>query len=63
MAQAISQSRRLRTHQPWGLAAVRAPVERRFAHLENWRVLAKSAPTRASPVGALLVLTDQEVDR
>jgi hypothetical protein len=28
------------------LAAVRAPVEHGFAHLKNWRVLGRSAPTR-----------------
>lgn len=48
------------------LAAVRAPVEHGFAHLKNWRVLAK---VRTNPkwatalVRALLVLTNREVSR
>lgn len=48
------------------LAAVRAPVEHGFAHLENWRVLGKvrTDPKRATAlVRALLVLTNREVAR
>ncbi|WP_406438033.1 hypothetical protein OHB00_26065 [Streptomyces sp. NBC_00631] len=48
------------------LAAVRAPVEHGFAHLENWRVLGK---VRTDPAWAtalvrpLLVLTNREISR
>lgn len=48
------------------LAAVRAPVEHGFAHLENWRVLVKvrTDPAWATTlVRALLVLTNREVSR
>ncbi|WP_420712135.1 transposase family protein [Streptomyces sp. DSM 15324] len=48
------------------LAAVRAPVEHGFAHLKNWRVLAKvrTDPKRATDlIRALLVLTNREVSR
>ncbi|WP_030689272.1 transposase family protein [Streptomyces sp. NRRL B-1347] len=48
------------------LAAVRAPVEHGFAHLKNWRVLAKvrTDPKWATAlVRALLVLTGREVTR
>ncbi|MFI7336398.1 transposase family protein [Streptomyces sp. NPDC050085] len=48
------------------LAAVRAPVEHGFAHLENWRVLGKvrTAPAWVTAlVRALLVLTNREVAR
>ncbi|MEV7777071.1 hypothetical protein [Kitasatospora sp. NPDC088351] len=48
------------------LAAGRAPAERGFAHLENWRILTKlrTAPARATQLlRALLVLTNLEVAR
>ncbi|MEU7062050.1 transposase family protein [Streptomyces sp. NPDC046197] len=48
------------------LAAVRPPVEHGFAHLKNWRVLAKvrTDPRWATAlVRALLVLTNREVSR
>jgi hypothetical protein len=48
------------------LAAVRAPVERGFAHLKNWRVLGKvrTDPKWATALmRAPLVLTDREVAR
>jgi len=46
------------------LAAVRAPVEHGFAHLQNWRVLGKvrTDPKWATAlVRGLLVLTHHEV--
>ncbi|MEW2489270.1 transposase family protein [Streptomyces sp. NPDC048411] len=49
-----------------GLAAGRAPVEHRFAHLKNWRILDKlrTDPARATHLlCALFVLTDFEVNR
>ncbi|WP_328663784.1 transposase family protein [Streptomyces sp. NBC_00328] len=45
------------------LAAGRAPVERGFAHLKNWRILTKlrTDPARATHLlRALLVLTNIE---
>jgi hypothetical protein len=48
------------------LAAVRAPVEHGFAHLKNWRTLAKvrTDPRWATAlVRALLVLTNREIAR
>ncbi|MFD4523926.1 transposase family protein [Streptomyces sp. NPDC058470] len=48
------------------LAAGRAPVERGFAHLKNWRTLTKlrNDPARATHLlRALLVLTNIEVSR
>ncbi|WSZ44746.1 transposase family protein [Streptomyces sp. NBC_00868] len=48
------------------LAVGRAPVEHGFAHLKNWRILAKlrSDPARATRLlRALLVLTNLEVNR
>ncbi|WUT49323.1 hypothetical protein OG929_43090 [Streptomyces pseudovenezuelae] len=48
------------------LAAVRAPVERGFAHVKTWRVLGKvrTDPKWATAlVRALLVLTNREVSR
>jgi hypothetical protein len=48
------------------LAAGRAPVEHGFAHLKNWRILAKlrTDPTRATHLlRALLVLTNLEINR
>ncbi|MFJ4707659.1 transposase family protein [Streptomyces anulatus] len=48
------------------LAVVRAPVEHGFAHLKNWRILAKlrADPAHATQLlRALLVLTNLEVDR
>ncbi|OWA04553.1 hypothetical protein B9W62_27370 [Streptomyces sp. CS113] len=48
------------------LAAVRAPVEHGFAHLQNWRVLTKVRTDPKWPTSlarALLVLTNREVAR
>lgn len=48
------------------LAAGRAPVEHGFAHLKNWRILAKlrTDPARATHLlRALLVLTNLDVNR
>jgi hypothetical protein len=48
------------------LATGRAPVEREFAHLKNWRTLTKlrTDPARATHLlRALLVLTNLEVNR
>ncbi|MEU5364219.1 polysaccharide lyase family 8 super-sandwich domain-containing protein [Streptomyces sp. NPDC005925] len=48
------------------LAVGRAPVERGFAHLKNWRILAKlrTDPSSATQLlRALLVLTNLEVNR
>ncbi|MFD5042236.1 transposase family protein [Streptomyces sp. NPDC058377] len=48
------------------LAIGRAPVEHGFAHLKNWRILAKlrTDPARATQLlRALLVLTNLEVSR
>ncbi|MFJ5834609.1 transposase family protein [Streptomyces sp. NPDC093089] len=48
------------------LAVGRAPVERGFAHLKNWRILTKlrTDPAHATQLlRALLVLTNLEVDR
>ncbi len=48
------------------LAVGRAPVERGFAHLKNWRILTKlrTDPARATQLlRALLVLTNLEVNR
>ncbi|PJM98628.1 hypothetical protein CG740_34905 [Streptomyces sp. CB01201] len=48
------------------LAVGRAPVEHGFAHLKNWRILAKlrTDPARATRLlCALLVLTNLEVNR
>ncbi|MDO0930378.1 transposase family protein [Streptomyces sp. DG2A-72] len=48
------------------LAVGRAPVEHSFAHLKNWRTLAKlrTDPTHATHLlRALLVLTNLEINR
>ncbi|GAA2557563.1 hypothetical protein GCM10010423_69050 [Streptomyces levis] len=47
------------------MGAARAPVEHGFAHLKNWRILAKvrTDPRWATAlVGALLVLTNRKVN-
>lgn len=47
------------------LAVARAPVGHGFAHLKNWRFLAKvrTGPRATALIGALLVLTNRIVAR
>ncbi|MEV6058014.1 hypothetical protein [Streptomyces sp. NPDC052107] len=48
------------------LAAGRAPVERGFAHLKNWRILTKLRTDHARAthlLRALLILTDIEASK